>query len=96
MSVDSASVRAVGASAAVSPEQIMSASPPTRAARNAFAVLLLLLLPLFMYQAVEPIESDLVIEGLFYAAVGVYFASWYYYTRLGGPSAPAGEPEEGG
>lgn len=74
----------------------MSASPPTRAARNAFAVLLLLLLPLFMYQAVESIESDLVIEGLFYAAVGVYFASWYYYEHIENRSDPGGSDTRSG
>ena len=57
------------------------ATPPTLAARNAFAVLLLVLMPLFVYQAIEPIEDDFFIELLFYLAVGVYFVSWYYYKR---------------
>ena len=60
---------------------MVEATPPTLAARNAVAVLLIVLLPLFTYPAVEPIEDDRIIELLFYLAVGVYFLSWYYYRR---------------
>lgn len=63
---------------------MVEATPPTLAARNAFAVLLLVLMPLFVYQALAPIEDDRIIETLFYLAVGVYFLSWYYYRhRIG-------------
>jgi Ca2+/Na+ antiporter len=57
------------------------ATPPTLAARNAYAVLLVVLMMLFVYQAVTVIESDLVIEVLFYLAAGVYVVSLYYYRR---------------
>ncbi|ERH10908.1 MAG: hypothetical protein J07HX64_02687 [halophilic archaeon J07HX64] len=57
------------------------ATPPTLAARNAYAVLLVVLMMLFIYQAVSVIESDLVIEVLFYLAAGVYVLSLYYYRR---------------
>jgi len=57
------------------------ATPPTLAARNAYAVLLVVLMVLFVYQAVTVIESDLVIELLFYLAAGVYVVSLYYYRR---------------
>lgn len=72
----------------------MEATPPTLAARNAFGVLLLVLMPLFVYQAVQPIEDDRIIELLFYLAVGVYFVSWYYYKRkLGGDGITTGTVE---
>jgi len=57
------------------------ATPPTLAARNAFGVLLIVLMLLFVYQAVAVIESDLVIEFLFYLAASVYLVSLYYYRR---------------
>jgi Ca2+/Na+ antiporter len=60
---------------------MVEATPPTLAARNAYAVLLVVLMVLFVYQAVTVIESDLVIEVLFYLAAGVYIVSLYYYRR---------------
>jgi len=67
---------------------MVEATPPTLAARNAFAVLLVVLMVLFTYQAVAVIENDVVIEVLFYLAASVYLVSWYYYTRKRG-SRPA-------
>jgi Ca2+/Na+ antiporter len=62
-------------------ELMSDATPPTLAARNAYAVLLVVLMILFVYQAITVIESDLVIEVLFYLAAGVYIVSLYYYRR---------------
>lgn len=69
------------------------ATPPTLAARNAYAVLLVVLMMLFIYQAVSVIESDLVIEVLFYLAAGVYVLSLYYYRR--GQDDPGAEDADG-
>lgn len=60
---------------------MVEATPPTLAARNAFAVLLVVLMMLFTYQAVAVIENDIVIEVLFYLGASVYLVSWYYYNR---------------
>jgi hypothetical protein len=70
---------------------MVEATPPTLAARNAYAVLLVTLMVLFVYQSVAVIENDIVIEVLFYTAASVYLVSWYYYRRGSDEGTPAEE-----
>jgi len=72
---------------------MVEATPPTLAARNAYAVLLVVLMVLFVYQSVETVESDLVIEVLFYLAASVYLVSWYYYRRNESDDGEAADSE---
>lgn len=70
------------------------ATPPTRAARNAYAVLLVVLMVLFVSQAGGVIERDIVIEVLFYLAASSYLVSWYYYNWKGDDTQQA-DSEQG-
>jgi hypothetical protein len=51
------------------------ATPPTLAARNAYALLLVVLMVFFVSQAGGVIERDVVIEILFYLAASSYLVS---------------------
>jgi hypothetical protein len=74
---------------------MVEATPPTLAARNAYALVLVVLMVVFVSQAGGVIEPNVYIEVLFYLAASSYLVSWYYYNwRQDNESPDQAEPAE--
>jgi len=71
---------------------MVEADPVMRAGRNGFAVLIVVLLGLGIYEFV--VESDLTVPAVWAIGVVTFYASKYYYQRQeagDGEGAPGGE-----
>ena len=72
------------------------ATPPTLAARNAYALVLVVLMVIFVSQAGGVIDPNVYIEVLFYLAASSYLVSWYYYNWKQEDTQGNGGTESGG
>ena len=76
-------------------DSMAEATPPTLAARNAYALVLVVLMLIFVSQAGGVIDRNVYIEVLFYLAASSYLVSWYYYNWKQDDESPdQADPEE--
>lgn len=69
---------------------MVEADPPMRAARNAFFVLIIVLLLVSIYEFVYVDDSGLTVPALWTLAAGLYYVSLVYYRRQ-----PEETPDDG-
>jgi len=70
---------------------MVEADPVMRAARNAFMVLILVLLGLSVYRFVYVEDGGLTVPALWTVGIVVYYASKYYYQRQESPRSDGAE-----
>lgn len=60
---------------------MVEADPPMRAARNAFFVLIIVLLAVSIYEFAFVEDSGLTVPALWTLGAGLYYVSLFYYRR---------------